>query len=176
MCTVATHPVVPIALSVFIPPEIASPSLLLAGSLCSVVPDLDVIGFQIGVRYEDMFGHRGFTHSIAFAVALATGVTASFFSGESGQAIIFLFLLISTLSHPLLDALTDGGLGVGFFAPFNNRRYFFPFRPIKVSPMGLHAVHSVRMIETLKSELRWVWLPAAVLFAFGKLYRSMQGG
>jgi hypothetical protein len=42
--------------------------------------------------------------------------------------------------------------------------------------MGLHAVHSVRMIETLKSELRWVWLPAAVLFAFGKLYRSMQGG
>ena len=82
---------------------------------------------------------------------------------------IFLFLLLSTLSHPLLDALTDGALGVGFFAPFSNRRYFFPFRPIKVSPIGLHAVWSVRMVETLRSELRWVWFPSGVLFALGKL-------
>ena len=164
-----THPAVPLALSVFVPPESASPPLLVAASLCSMIPDLDVVGFKLGVRYEDMFGHRGVTHSIAFSIALAAAVTASFFSDEADQAVIFLFLLLSTLSHPLLDALTDGGLGVGFFAPFSNRRYFFPFRPIKVSPIGLHAVWSVRMVETLRSELRWVWFPSGVLFALGKL-------
>jgi inner membrane protein len=40
-------------------------------------------------------------------------------------------------SHGILDAMTDGGLGVAFFSPFDDTRCFFPFRPIKVSPIGL---------------------------------------
>jgi inner membrane protein len=118
MCTVITHPAVPIALSVWVPQESASSSLLLAGVLCSVIPDLDVIGFKFGVEYEEMFGHRGVTHSIFFAVVLALLVTFAFFrNGNTSQPIAFLFLFLSTLSHPVLDALTNGGLGVGFFAP-----------------------------------------------------------
>ena len=34
-----------------------------------MLPDLDVIGFFFGVRYDDMLGHRGITHSLAFAMA-----------------------------------------------------------------------------------------------------------
>ena len=73
-----------------------------------------------------MLGHRGFTHSIFFAALLAGLVTFVFFQKNPGSPLtIFLFLFLSTLSHPVLDALTNGGLGVGLFAPFSNERYFF---------------------------------------------------
>src|SRR2546423_14887298 len=43
-------------------------------ALCAVVPDVDVIGFAFGIRYGDMLGHRGLTHSLAFAFVLALAV------------------------------------------------------------------------------------------------------
>jgi hypothetical protein len=42
---------------------------LLAWSALSMLPDLDVIGFRLGVKYADPWGHRGATHSVAFALA-----------------------------------------------------------------------------------------------------------
>lgn len=176
MCTVITHPAVPIALSVWLPPDISSPALLVAGAGCSIIPDLDVAGFSLGIEYGDMFGHRGFTHSVSFAAALAALTTAAFFHDNSGYLVIFIFLFLSTLSHPLLDALTDGGLGVGFFAPFTNRRYFFPYRPIRVSPISLSGFFSPRGREVLLSEARWVWLPSSALFALGHLSRPLREG
>src|SRR4051794_25124040 len=38
---------------------------------CSMLPDIDVIGFSFGIPYDDMFGHRGFTHSLFFAAVVA---------------------------------------------------------------------------------------------------------
>ena len=60
-----------------------------------------------------------------------------FRGGEVGGWVIFSFLFASTLSHGLVDMLTNGGLGVALLAPFDNGRYFFPFRPIEVSPLGI---------------------------------------
>jgi inner membrane protein len=175
MCTVITHPAVPIALSVLVPQESASSSLLIAGALCSIAPDLDVVGFEFGIEYGDMLGHRGFTHSIFFAALLAVFVTFAFFRNSSGsQLLIFLFLFISTLSHPMLDALTNGGLGVGFFAPFSNERYFFAYRPIEVSPIGVGDFFSERGLKVLLSELRWVWLPSAFCFGLGHLIKRTR--
>src|SRR5262245_141675 len=45
---------------------------MLAWSALSLLPDADVIGFAMGVRYADPWGHRGATHSLTFAIALAT--------------------------------------------------------------------------------------------------------
>jgi inner membrane protein len=175
MCTVITHPAVPIALSVLVPQETASSSLLIAGALCSVVPDLDVVGFEFGIEYGDMLGHRGFTHSIFFAGLLAVFVTLVFFRNSNGsQLLVFLFLFLATLSHPVLDALTNGGLGVGFFAPFSNERYFFAYRPIEVSPIGVGAFFSQRGLKVLLSEFRWVWLPAAIFFGLGHLIKRVR--
>jgi inner membrane protein len=58
--------------------------------------------------------------------------------------------------------MTDGGLGVAFFAPFHNERYFFPWRPIAISPIGM-GFFSERGLEVIISELRWVWLPSAIV-------------
>ena len=33
--------------------------------------------------------------------------------------------------------MTDGGLGVAFFAPCDEMRYFLPWRPVMVSPIGV---------------------------------------
>ena len=43
--------------------------------LCSILPDADVIGFSFGVRYGDMLGHRGLSHSLVFALAVGLAVT-----------------------------------------------------------------------------------------------------
>lgn len=137
-----------------------------AGALCSVVPDLDVIGFHFGVPYGDFWGHRGFTHSLVFSALLATAILILVFRGASPQlsrSALWTYLFLATASHGFLDAMTDGGLGVAFFSPFNNQRYFLPWRPIRVSPIGLGRFFSERGIVVLQSELLRIWLPAALL-------------
>lgn len=172
MCSVLTHPVVPVALSVFLPRGAATPALLLAGAACSIIPDLDVVGFKFGIRYGDMLGHRGLSHSILFAAALGAVLSLTLFRHSLGGGwIIFLFLFQSTLSHTLLDMLTNGGLGVALFAPFSGERYFFPWRPIEVSPIGVGSFFSEWGLRVIASELKWVWLPSAIVSALGYVAR-----
>ena len=141
-----------------------------AGVFCSVVPDLDVLGFGLGIQYGDPLGHRGLTHSLAFAAALAGIVTFTFFRKRIpglGSKALFAYLFLATASHGLLDAMTDGGLGVAFFAPFSNTRYFLPWTPIRVSPIGVSRFFTDRAVEVLKSEVVWIWIPAAMLALVG---------
>jgi len=136
------------------------------GAACSMVPDLDVIGFRFGIHYDDFRGHRGFTHSILFAALLATAMTFFGFRGISpalGRLRMWSYLFLATASHGFLDAMTDGGLGIAFFSPFDNQRYFLPWTPIHVSPIGLGQFFSHRGLEVLQSELLWIWLPTALL-------------
>jgi inner membrane protein len=72
------------------------------------------------------------------------------------------FLFLCTASHGLLDALTNGGLGLAFFSPFAQHRYFFPWRPIAVSPLSVSRFLAGRGFHVLWSELRWVVLPSLV--------------
>jgi inner membrane protein len=137
-----------------------------AGMICSALPDLDVIGFKFGIHYGDFWGHRGFTHSLVFAVLMASIVAfALLWRRASGIGLfgLFAYLLLATASHGVLDAMTNGGLGVAFFSPFDNTRYFLPWRPILVSPVALTRFFSPRGYAILRSELLWIWLPA-ILF------------
>jgi len=138
-----------------------------AGMLCSVIPDLDVIGFRFGIRYGDFWGHRGFTHSLVFAFLLASVVALVLFRrGVSGIGpfALFTYLFLATASHGLLDSMTNGGLGVAFFSPFDNTRYFLPWRPVRVSPITVTRFFTPRGFAIIQSELLWIWLPA-ILFA-----------
>src|SRR5580704_16786627 len=56
--------------------------LLALGVLFSIVPDVDVVGFSLGIQYGDVLGHRGLTHSLAFAVVMAT-MGSCVFAGHS---------------------------------------------------------------------------------------------
>jgi inner membrane protein len=123
-----------------------------AWSAVSMLPDADVIGFSLGVRYEDPWGHRGATHSFAFAVivGIAAGLIARLRSDRQQRASAWqarwlkrpglrtaLFAAVVLATHPLLDTLTDGGLGCALLWPFDLTRYFAPWRPIQVAPIGL---------------------------------------
>jgi inner membrane protein len=133
------------------------------GALFSVVPDIDVVGFRFGIQYGDLFGHRGITHSFAFAAAMATmGLFMFSRQAQPGRWMAWWYLFFATASHGLLDAMTDGGLGVAFFSPFSDTRYFLPWRPIAVSPIGVTAFFSERGLKVLQSEFKWIWLPSAV--------------
>lgn len=136
----------------------------------SILPDLDVIGFSIGIEYLHPLGHRGFTHSVLFALVWS-GLLAFFF-GKSRKLIFAVVLFLSTLSHGILDAMTSGGEGVGFLIPFDNTRYFFPFRNIKVSPIGIEKFFSEWGISVLLSEIQYIAIPCGIVLVIHWLIKK----
>jgi inner membrane protein len=172
MSTIVSHAAVPIALSACFPDRVLSPEAVQWGVVCSMIPDLDVIGFAFGVRYGDPWGHRGMTHSIFFAASLGALLTAVLPCTDRSWP-VFLFLFLSTASHPLIDALTDGGLGVALFAPFTKKRYFFAWRPIAVPPIGIRFFFSAWGWYVLKSEMRWIWFPCGLVFGIAHALRGL---
>ncbi len=145
-------------------------------ALCAILPDADVVGFSFGLR-GSMLGHRGLSHSLFFALVVALLVVWLAFrkTRPFKTPWLVLYFFVVTASHGLLDALTDGGSGVAFFAPFDASRYFFPWRPIEVSPLSLDRFFSPRGAEVIKSEVVWVWIPAAALVALAWLFRRLRG-
>jgi inner membrane protein len=166
MPSIFSHAIVATAIGKVVEPNQVPWWYWVLGAAISAAPDLDVIGFHFGIRYEDVMGHRGFSHSLLFAALLAGLVTVAFTSqSQISCRRLFLYLFLATASHGILDAMTNGGLGVAFFSPFSNTRFFLPFRPIKVSPIGIGRFFSARGLEVVRSEAMWLWLPSAVPFA-----------
>ena len=147
--------------------------ILIAATLLPVVPDLDVL-LRPWFRYGHPLGHRGISHSLAFALflgvlaALACRQDAARVPGGIG-GLALLFTTIAA-SHGILDALTDGGMGIPFLMPFDNSRYFFPVRPIPVSPIRVSSLLSDWGLEVLRGELLLIWpfAAAAVVWARGR--------
>ncbi len=148
--------------------------------ICSIIPDADVIGFKFHIDYASTFGHRGFTHSILFALIMGFIATfiftklSSVSKKQNWKFVVYFFLV--TLSHSLLDACTTGGLGVAFFSPFSNHRYFFPwfFRRIKVSPIEVHSFFSDWGVKVLFSEFIWIGLPSLAIIVITHYIRKKK--
>jgi len=171
MPTIFSHAIVAAAVGQAYPEQRLPPRFWVWSAICSMLPDADVIGFPLGIRYADALGHRGFSHSFFFAALV--GITVAALYGEQGRKRVWLaaYFALITASHALLDALTDGGLGVAFFAPFDATRYFFPWRPIRVSPIGA-AFFGAGGLRTLASEFTWVWLPSLAVVAVARFLRT----
>ena len=132
---------------------------------CAMAPDIDVVCQRFGIKYTDMLGHRGLTHSFLFAACLSGVVVLLPFrkplEGISRKALFALFF-VSTISHAVLDAMVDGTLGVALFAPFSSTRYFLPWRPIVSSPIGL-AFFSMTGATVILNEFVWIWMPSMLV-------------
>jgi len=148
-------------------------ALTAAACVASVLPDIDALGFLAGIPYGHPLGHRGFTHSIVFA--LLVGALAALFWRplHTMPLVAFGVVFLATASHGVLDAMTTGGLGVAFFSPFSNRRSFFPWRGLVVSPIGVTPFFSSWGLRVLRSEAVWIWLPCAVVAAAGTTIRAI---
>lgn len=165
MPTILSHPAVPLALGAGLGARAIPPRLLAAGVAVCVLPDADVLGYQLGVPWGSDFAHRGFTHSLFFALGLALLGAAAWRRLGAPPFTVLLFLFVAGASHGLLDACTNGGSGIALLWPLSSERWFAPFRVIEVSPIGVARFLSARGVDVLASELVWVWLPAAVLAA-----------
>jgi inner membrane protein len=109
-----------------------------AGSLValSLLPDLDVVAFRFGIPYGAPFGHRGAIHSITFALIVGALVWVGSAALKVSAWRTSLVAALVVASHGLLDTLTDGGKGIALLWPFSNERFFAPWRPIPVAPIG----------------------------------------
>jgi len=141
---------------------------------CSLVPDIDSIGFHAGVPYGSPWGHRGISHSLLVAAGLAIALAVAFRREFAPAWQLGLLLFAVAASHGVLDAMTNGGLGVAFFAPFDNTRYFFSWRPIQVSPIGISRFFSWRGVRILSNEALWIWCPALMFGVFIRVAQSWR--
>src|ERR1041385_9024122 len=105
--------------------------------LFAVAPDLDTYAmFALHIPRGSSLAHRGFFHSPVFLAALA--MLVAFLVTRSRTAVLLAAVWAgAAITHPLLDMLTDGGSGVLLLWPFSAERLFFPWRPIRVSPLGV---------------------------------------
>jgi inner membrane protein len=175
VATVISHSIAALAVGNAFAPEGMPPKFWILTAVCAALPDIDVISFVLGIRYNHVLGHRGITHSFPFALVLGCTIVLLFFretplfSGNWWLLVSYFFVV--TASHALLDALTNGGLGVAFFAPFNNERFFLPWRPIEVSPIGVGPFLSAQGLAVIVSEIKWIWIPSAALVAVSSMIR-----
>ncbi len=130
----------------------------------SMLPDADVVAFALDIPYSDQFGHRGASHSLAFAAGVG-----GLIGGLSRRLKLGLLVAAVVASHPLLDALTDGGLGVALWWPWDEARVFAPWRPIPVAPIGSSFL-SNRGLKVMLAEL----LPSLPLLLYG-LWPARKG-
>lgn len=106
-------------------------------SVLSLLPDADVIAFWLHIPYAAPWGHRGASHSLLLA-GLAGALCGVWLGRWQGRALRALIVCVAVAcSHGLLDAITDGGLGVALLWPWDQKRIFFPLRPLPVAPIGL---------------------------------------
>ncbi len=126
--------------------------------IVSLLPDLDVLMLR-WLPYSHPLSHRGLGHSLFFALVASLCITIScYLAGIVRGKLLTLFLIFLVVavvmgSHGILDALTDGGLGIGLLIPWDLTRYFFPVRPIPVALLSPSTMFSPYMLHVYTVEV-----------------------
>jgi len=178
MATIFSHALVAVSLGkVYSGTRSPTSRFWMLSIACSILPDLDVVGLALGVPYGSFWGHRGFSHSLLFACVVGIIIGSPGLGGGrksvTARSFLCIYYAIVTASHGVLDALTNGGLGVAFFSPFDTTRYFFGWRPLEVSPIGA-AFFSRRGLGVLASEAIWLGAPCLLILIATRLYQRRR--
>ena len=173
MPTIVSHAAVPLALGIGLGNKTIPRPLLVAGLVASMLPDADVIFFRFGATYDDVWSHRGFSHSLGFAIVLGL-IAALSLRRLAPPLVAFAFIAVSAASHGLLDMMTNGGHGIAILWPLNDQRYFFDWRPIRVAPLVLSRFPA-RAAAIVKTEALWIWLPAIAVVLALRAWRRQEG-
>ena len=137
--------------------------------LFGAVPDLDTwIMLALEIPRGTLFSHRGIFHSPCFLTLLALAIAAVVARHRGPTLPLAALWACAAITHPLLDMLTDGGSGVMLLVPFSTERLFFPWRPIRVSPL------SIARFFDRAGEILWSELPfCAAAIALGLCARAI---
>ncbi|MDX1445498.1 metal-dependent hydrolase [Lishizhenia sp.] len=131
----------------------------LLGAIFGTIPDLDVFLKYVidGVIDQDL-AHRGFSHSIVFALLLSV-VTApllkKIFNTKISLFRLFNLAFLCTVTHPMLDAFTTWG--TQFFWPFEDRialNSIFVIDPLYTLPFLALCLWAICLPKTSKRRRR----------------------
>jgi membrane-bound metal-dependent hydrolase YbcI (DUF457 family) len=139
------------------------------GMLC--FPGYGCHWLQIWYPLRIAMGSSGFSHSLFFALCLASFLIIFHRQLRPKPWAVFWLCFVSCVSHAFLDAMTNGGLGVALYWPFSSGRIFLPFRPIQVSPIGVGSFFTEWGLRVFASELIWVLIPALVIGTIAAVIR-----
>lgn len=157
-----------VALAVALGPRRAGWRLMLAGAVCGVMPDLDFLSVMLGFdRYSGTYGHRGFTHSLGFALLI--GLVGALWPAGSWRRRVGrgAFLALCTASHPLLDSLFDVGICSAWLWPLDGARHCLDWRPVPMQGVALFGEQRFLL------ELQWIGVPLLLLANAGMLLRHL---
>lgn len=132
----------------------------------AVIPDADGLLLLAGAAYRGMWGHRGITHSLAFAAFGAAVLVATFFRSarwDARRGRLWAIFFAAGTSHGVLDSMMASGLDVAFLAPFSAARYPSAFHPIVVTPASGNVFLDAGGIRVTNSEILWLWVPSLVV-------------
>ncbi len=176
MATMLTHAVLGAVAAKTAAGGKATGAFVLASAACAAVPDIDTLGMRAGIPYEHMLGHRGLFHSPFFALLVSVFVVFVFFRKsrvfEGRRSLLVLYFFVITAGHGVIDALTNGGLGVAFLSPFSNERYYFGWRPLQAAPFG-RGIFSPLGQQAMADELAWLLFPAALVWLVSWVCRNV---
>lgn len=177
MASLFAHAVVPAVLSrAFVLPDGYARRVAIAGAICGSIPDLDVVTYALEIRANEPLGHRGLFHSLPFALLVALVATAivcrKLDKRSPAVRSIFVFLLASTAAHGLLDAVTQGEVGVALFAPFSDARLSSPVKLLAACPVGLTEYLGYFGLLSIANELLYAVIPVVLAVSIVRARRE----
>lgn len=178
MPTILTHAVIGAAIPTMAAPKSGRLRITATAICCACVADLDAAGLAMGIPYASFWGHRGFFHSPFWSILLAWLLAFIFYRkrkrfSRSWWQIVCL-LTAAGMTHPLLDTLTHGGLGVALLAPFSETRFSFGWQPIPAAPIRADWLFSADATELILTEILVLWIPAWILVGLVRLWTDLH--
>src|SRR6266508_1528106 len=157
-----------------------------ATTLCVLAansPDADIVALVFGGRWAFLHHHRGISHSIAGAFALALALPLIFFLGDlllAGwrkrrrivkPAGLLVASFVATATHPILDWTNN--YGVRFLLPWNPRWFYGDFVFI-IDPFLWTVLGGAVFLLTAKTRKRLIiWLVIALVPSYLVLVGSV---
>jgi inner membrane protein len=113
---------------------------LVAFATFALLPDFDVLLLALGAPDAGAVGHRGASHSLAFAVVI--GLLAALAARRLGWPVMRTAVIgtLAVASHAALDLLAEGGRGLPLLWPLSHARFASPWRLLPDAPRGLRIV------------------------------------
>ena len=149
-------------------------------AFCAALPDIDIIWSPYGISTDDMWGHRGITHSLPVAIALGGLVARWGFAGTCWRGFRLRFWLafaLAGMTHGILDSLTQFAGWVALFAPFTARRYYIPFQVVSWYGPPFRTDSLDALARMGATEVVDIWLPSLAVFALALAWqRRPRGG
>ena len=143
--------------------------------LAVALPDLDALlrPFSNTEAEQLVGGHRGLTHSIPFAMALAAVMVRSRVMGPGwigSRLNLWIWLSLAIASHGILDIFTRYGEGVALLAPISWHQFKSSWTPLGTGGACRGIVACA--VWGLSNEFLWIWVPSLMLVGLSRVLRK----